>query len=216
MYYLGMDWGHGDKSKSVFTVSIFANGKLTPIFVKKFIPADGGRDYELKYVQSFMRKYPNSVLGVDYGDGYLEDGKLIEEFGAQRVYIIMHNDSMGAIIKFDINGNHYVTNRTMIMTKHFATVNNNEFPFIGQWEGMWDDIFSDYIAVTRERRRNGRVVYVHTDPDDAMQSNLYSNIAFMLRNGILKPMFSDRSSEDFYRELEVIYQNEYNYQSEYD
>lgn len=209
MYYLGLDWGHGTKSKTVFTVSAFMEGKLTPIFVKKFGPSDGGRDAELKYVQKFMRERHNSVLGVDYGDGYLEDQKLVEEFGLRRVFVIMHNDALGSLIRFKPKENYYITNRTDIMSKYFGEVKGGEIAFIGVWDGMWDVVAVDYIAVSRERRSTGRHFYTHIDPDDAVHSNLYSAIAFWIKNGTIKPSLSEG---DGYLESELVYANEYNYE----
>ena len=83
-----------------------------------------------------------------------------------------------------------------------------DIAFIGSWDKMWDEPAADYIAITRERRRTGRVVYVHTDPDDCFHSNLYSRIAFWVKNGLIQPSLSEK---DEYLESELIYGNEYNY-----
>ena len=139
-YYLGLDWGHGEKSKTVFTVSVFMEGKLTKIFVKKFGPKDGGRKSELDYVRNFMTRYPNSVLGVDYGDGYLEDQELVKEFGLSRVFVIMHNDALGSLIRYKPNEQYYITNRTDIMSKYFGDVKSGNIRIMGVWEGMWDGL----------------------------------------------------------------------------
>ena len=223
MFYIGNDWGSGGKSKTVTTIKAVIDNKLTPIFYKRYSSADEGhdtstgekltgRELELYNIQKFMRIHPNSVLGVDYGDGYLEDQKLVKEFGLHRVFVIYHSDGLGALIKFDKATSKYVTNRTDIMSKYIREVESSyENPgsatlsFRGTWN-MYSEMARDFIAVSREyRKSSGRIIYVHTDPDDSFHSAMYAYIAFLLKNQIVTPLLS--SSEDEKTFLEQVIQN---------
>ena len=71
---------------------------------------------------------------------------------------------------------------------------------------MYSEMARDFIAVSREyRKSSGRIIYVHTDPDDSFHSAMYAYIAFLLKNQIVTPLLS--SSEDEKTFLEQVIQN---------
>ena len=161
-----------------------------------------------------MRQHPNSVLGVVYGDGYLEDQTLVKEFGLSRVFVIYHSDGLGALIKFDRATSKYVTNRTDVMSKYIREIKlSYENPgsatlgFIGNYD-MYRPMAEDFIAVSREyRKSSGRIVYVHTDPDDSFHSAMYAYLAFCLSNGLITPLLSSNDDAKTFLEQVISQKN---------
>lgn len=192
--YAGLDWGTGGLSKTTLTIWVMTEGRFVPIFMKKFLGGEAEGSYPTDFVTRLMSENPNMKIGLDYGAGFFENGRIMEAFGHDRVKVYYHSGSQKKILQFSHATKFFTTNRTEVMTKFFTEIKNRGVMFYGNYD-MYMDFIPDFLAINLEYNTALRkYMYTHSpsNPDDTVHSSLYAYLTCKMDLGEIEPVFVSR------------------------
>jgi hypothetical protein len=181
--FAGLDWAMqatNDETASYTIFGVFAlvNGQLKLIFAHKFVGAGANDpDHVLKRVRGWMHQFDIKRLGADYGVGYKEDLRLLEEFGIRRVAIFQYKGSMAkSNSTYDRSSLKWIVPKTRTLDQLCNDIHQVKF-VLPRYENV-RTFTDDWLRLSIEEKPDGRYhSYTRIGPDDFVHVANYANMA---------------------------------------
>jgi hypothetical protein len=192
--FMGVDWGTGDVSYTVVTISAYhpQTEKYTLLYVKKFFGEEAEPINELTIIKGLIGRHRVNAVGCDWGFGHYQNSDLMKTFGPRRVVQYQYAGNMGHVIKWDDGLKRYILNRTVAMSAVFNAIKRKEFRFPNR-DQFLEEFGSDFLNIFSEYNEKTRtIMYNHPPdkPDDVFHSFLMGFMVSMImrpRPDILNP-----------------------------
>jgi hypothetical protein len=180
--YAGIDWGGGNTGFTILTIGYFDTiaNKFKIIFAKRYIGREAEPENLVFSITKTLMDFHVSFVGADFGFGFDLNSRMRGLLPKHVVYVTYRHSIIKKALAWDDQGNTYVTNRTEVMTDLFNAIKSKKVePY--QWS-EFEDIGKDYCNINSEYSdRLRQMRYIHTQPDDAFHSLLYSRLTWMKR-----------------------------------
>lgn len=191
--FAGIDWGTGEHSYTVLTLSTYINRKFRAFYMHRFIGEETEPDRQMDLIIELLRYFNVALIGTDYGGGFYPNDKLVRVFGPQKVWKYQYASNPKVPYKWNPQLKRYILHRTEVMSQIFNAIKRRrecEFP---KWEEFETPYAQDMLNIFSETNKQIRMIqYKHAvdKPDDAFHSFLYSWLVSMLvyqRPDIIRP-----------------------------
>lgn len=176
--FAGVDWGYGIKSATVLTIGQFdpANPKeFRYVFMKRYFKKDADPNSCIPDILSLMAQFRVMRCHADFGSGLGLNSQIEDARGEDFITTNYWSSSIGGKkIKFDLDLNRYVLNRSVHITRFFQAIKRRQLKCAFRWADF-RPFAQDIMHVFREERRNGDPYYDHKpdEPDDSMHAMIY-------------------------------------------
>lgn len=183
--FLGVDWGNGTLSLKAargeqptgFTVAALGrydwDGKFQLLGLKKFTGQESDPLFQVSWIQQTAQRLGVAAVGVDFGNGFMQNAQLKQMFGTDRLIEWQASDSLRVNARWVPEANRMQYNRSEVMTDRLVEIKNQKVKFF-----CFEDFreFSpDFLTICIDMRDNNRTIfYNHTLPDDAFHAYLYA------------------------------------------
>ena len=191
--FAGIDWGTGEHSYTVLTLSTYINRKFRAFYMHRFIGEETEPDRQMDLIIELLRYFNVALIGTDYGGGFYPNDKLVRVFGPQKVWKYQYASNPKVPYKWNPQLKRYILHRTEVMSQIFNAIKRRrecEFP---KWEEFETPYAQDMLNIFSETNKQIRMIqYKHAvdKPDDSFHSFLYSWLVSMLiyqRPDIIRP-----------------------------
>lgn len=195
--YMGIDWGYGQGSYTVVTLSTYVDNKFTVIYMHRFTGEDVEPDPQIKKIFEIVDYFNVRMIGCDWGAGFVQYDQLLRRYGKHRVRRYMHVGRQAAKIVWDGKRTTYKMVRTDVMNDVFNAIKRKQICF-PHWDDFADPFAQDMLNIYSEYNHKLHMTkYDHSPghPDDSFHSVMYSLIVSMLiqpRPDIMAPNREDK------------------------
>ena len=208
--FAGLDWALNSTettpSFTIFAIFALINNKLKLIFAHRFTGlGSGDPDFVLESIGKWMTQFDVTVLGADYGVGFLENQRLRENFPGRVITFHYKGSTDGSITTtYDPNGPKFMLPRTPSLEETFKLIKLRGFIF-----PVWADVqpyVSDLLHVhteyndvrrTVKYRRSGRDDFLHVMNYAHMAKRMYTNGEIGYQELV---QYDDAYTEDLYEQ----------------
>ncbi len=192
--FMGIDWGRGEKSYTVVVIGARnKEGKFQILYTKKYDKGDElDPEYQLKDIIRMMTAYKIAYCVADYGDGFAQNKKLKNIFGARfDMCYYSHNQRKKRVYNSDKMT--WIVNRTESLHEYVTEVQKYNVVWPGKARDRIQHMFDHHLAVQTEYRsskpksdagniavlRSEEMMYTHpiASPDDAFHASHYCYMA---------------------------------------
>lgn len=191
--FFGIDWGTGENSYTVLTVSAYLGGKFRVIHMHRFEAEETDPDVQIEIIKDYVRHFKPTLIGVDYGGGFDRNKRLVKLYGRRRIVEYQYVPT-NKKIRFDKHLNRFMVNRTEVMMDVFEAIKSEkrvfEFPPFEQFKTPFA---MDMVSNFSEYNESRHMTVLNKQPgltDDALHSLIYCFLASMVvhpRPDILTP-----------------------------
>lgn len=191
--FAGIDWGSGEHSYTVLTLSTYVGRKFRAFYMHRFVGEDVEPDRQMDRIIETLRYFNVALIGADYGGGHYPNDRLTRVFGPSKVWKYQYSANPKAAYKWNPLLGRYMLHRTEVMSQVFNAIKRQrevEFPC---WEEFEKPHGQDMLNIYSEQNKMLRMnQYKHAvdKPDDSFHSFLYSWLVSMLmirRPDIIRP-----------------------------
>lgn len=184
--YLGIDWGTGEAdSYTCLVVGGYLKGSriFQILFTYRFEGQETEYHIYMEKIQELIDVFNLRHIGVDYGNGEIQNNHLLREYGLERVHRyqyggrqrsgkIVHNEAMGR----------YMLGRSEIITDVISAMKHHQVLLPNKQDLIQADLLSDFCAQRAVYNRTTQ--YMKFDrvagrPDDAFHATIYCLLASM-------------------------------------
>jgi hypothetical protein len=192
--WAGIDWGTGDaNSYTLLTLSTYWNGRWTVFYAKRYMGPESEPDPMIRSVAMYIGKYRVKLAGTDFGGGWVQNDRLVRQFGRARIAEYQYSGNKGTMCQWDEKETRWKGNRTAMLSAVFNTIKREQvwFPC---WSVFEDPFARDMLSVFAEYNEKIRMTqYDHTlgTSDDSLHSvvlNLFASMLHHPRPDILAPV----------------------------
>jgi hypothetical protein len=182
-FYMGIDWGTSEESKSKTVVSIgyFPKPEVFQyVYVKKFGEREKDPEHQMKEILKLIGLFKCKLVGVDYGFGHVQNKTLMNKLGPERVVIVYYAQNQKRNVIWNNRAHMFTVNKPRLMGNLFNSVKIGTTRFF-RWSDMlkqdvppdWLNIYIEYD----ERNRSMRYDHKFGFPDDAFHASFYCRFA---------------------------------------
>ncbi len=176
--FAGVDWGYGLKSATILVIGQFDpndTSKFRYLFMKRYSGRDADPKICLPDILYLMQRFRVHRCHADFGAGFGLNSQIVDARGEEFLTTNYWSSSIkGKRVKFNVDMNAYVLNRSMHMSRFFQAIKRQQMSCHFSWEDF--RIFArDVLHIFREERKNGDMYYDHKpdEPDDAAHAMIY-------------------------------------------
>jgi hypothetical protein len=189
----GIDWGTGENSYTVLTLSTYMGSKFVVFYVHRFTGPEVEPVPQLEKISEIIQRFNVRIVGTDYGGGYDRNDTLLRRFGPKRIVRYQYVGFRGKVCEWDPKQHRYKGNRTEMLSIVFNSIKRGlyVFPYWRVFQAPYAqdllNIFSEYSDTQRA------TTYDHAKgtTDDTMHSlvlNLFASIIVHPRPDLLLPL----------------------------
>lgn len=182
--YAGIDWGADGSSYTVLTLACYVGSKFRIFWIGRFEGEDtNDPDKQVAKIISICRAFNVSVIGSDYGAGYVQNNTLTREFG-KRLQKFQYVARLKRKVLYENRIQRFVVHRSEVMSDIFAAIKRRnvfEFPRYEEFQVPYaQDILNIYSEYNEKQRM---IVYGHRPdrPDDSFHSIIFCFLGSMIR-----------------------------------
>jgi hypothetical protein len=182
--YAGIDWGADGSSYTVLTLACYVGSKFRIFWIGRFEGEDTNNpDAQVAKIVSICRAFNVSVIGSDYGAGYVQNNTLTREFG-KRLQKFQYVARLKRKVHYENRIQRFVVHRSEVMSDIFAAIKRRnvfEFPRYEEFQVPYaQDILNIYSEYNEKQRM---IVYGHRPdrPDDSFHSIVFCFLGSMIR-----------------------------------
>lgn len=184
--YLGVDWGTGEKSYTIVTISSRnANGKFQLLYTRRYaIGEELDPEYQMNDICRLMSTYKVVFAVVDWGFGYDRYKKLQKIFGVKRVVACYYSFNLKEKMRYDAHNARWIVNRSEVMQEYVNEVKDQRILWPGASKNEFPWLYEHHLCEQCEYRvtQSGRsedLMFTHPEgqPDDGLHSSVYCLLA---------------------------------------
>jgi hypothetical protein len=181
-FFFGIDWGSGDRSYTVLTISTYVNNRFRVVYAHRFVGEEADPEVQTQKIIDLGREFHVALIGADYGYGFGLNQRLVRAFGAQKVHTFQHMARINRRVFWDAKMLRWKIHRTEVMSAIFEAIKKGkaEFP---RWEEFRQPFAEDFTNIYSEYNERLRMImYDHKagSPDDSFHSFMFGWLASMI------------------------------------
>ena len=191
--FCGIDWSvTNDVSLTVLTIGEFAPypSKYKVHFAKAYDQSMSDPRAQTEDIIRICKEYGVSCIGADWGAGSVQNIRLAEVFGTERVIQFFHTGNQQERIKLNRKRWVYTLNRTFVMADLFLDIIKKKIEFF-RWEEFQKPFGQHILNIHTDVRKNNQKETMYYDhridrPDDFFHALLFGKLAaeIFYRGGI--------------------------------
>jgi hypothetical protein len=179
--FMGIDWGGGSEtSKTVVCIAAYIKDntdgkeKFTAFYWKRYDGADSDPNEQVESIIALAQKWRVRMIGTDYGGGFLQNSKLKNVFGMNRVHTFQYANPKQKVMyqgKLDRN----IVHRSEVMSDVFGAIKFKRFFKFPKWKEFQEPFGNDFLAIGSELNSRGSIIF-NKNPslsDDSFHALLY-------------------------------------------
>ena len=178
--FMGVDWGSGGRSKTVFVIGAFLGGRVFQVLhAHIFKPSEHpDQDAILDEICRAALHWNVSAVGVDFGYGVMENLRLRPRLGDDVVWQFQNVNQQRADIMWNEKAGRFQHAVTQTLSQLFMGVKDGKFifPYWAKWKP-----FADHMLAARKEYNwsTGYVSFVKSqeNPDDILHALNYAWMA---------------------------------------
>lgn len=195
--FAGIDWGSGEHSYTVLTLSTYVGRKFRAFYMNRFVGEYTEPERQMNAIIELLKYFNVAFIGADYGGGFYPNDRLVREFGPNKVWKYQYASNPKQPYKWNPQLKRFLIHRTEVMSQIFNAIKRKrecEFP---RWSEFEKPYAQDFLNIYSEPNEQVRLIqYKHAvdKPDDSFHSFLYSWLVSMLtiqRPDIIRPNRED-------------------------
>jgi len=190
--FFGIDWGTGENSFTVLTVSAYLGNKFRVVHMHRFEGEETDPDIQMAIIQDYVRHFKPTVIGTDYGGGFDRNKKLVKWYGRKRIIEYQYVPT-NKKIRYDKGLSRFMVNRTEVMMDVFAAIKRCDVFEFPPFEEFKNPFGMDMVSNFSEYNESRHMTVLNKQPgvtDDGLHSLIYCFLASMVvhpRPDILTP-----------------------------
>jgi len=200
--FAGIDWGYGLKSATVLAIGQFSPS--TPntfdyVFMKKYDKRDADPKVCIPDMLRLMKDFRVHKCHADWGAGFGLNSQIRDAMGeAFLTANYWHSGSRGKQVKFNVDMNAYVMNRSAHLARFFQALKKRQMAMKMAWP-EFAPFAADILHVFREERKDGTMYFDHRpdEPDDALHAMCYAWLIASLHKYGLDNIETTKGQEAF-------------------
>ena len=192
--FMGIDWGRGEKSYTIVVIGAYnKDGEFQILYTKKYDKGDDlDPENQVRDIANLMRIFKIAYCIADYGDGFAQNMKLKNLFGA-KFDMCYYSHNQRKLRVYNREKITWVVNRTQSLFEYVTKVQQCRVVWPGGDRDKIQHLFDHHLAVqteyrsTRSKSKSGNVavmrseemMYTHpiASPDDAFHASHYCFLA---------------------------------------
>jgi len=175
--YMGVDWGTSESGNSFTYVVIggyFGGDHFRVVYFHRFEGTEAEPERQLAILEQLVHQFNVSLIGTDYGGGFVQNDKLVRWFGPQRVFKYQYGD-LSEKLRWDGKLGRFLVRKHEVMSDIFEAIKRRVFLF-PRWEEMDGYLAQEMLNIHSEYNESrGITEFSHSpkSPDDGYHALVY-------------------------------------------
>jgi hypothetical protein len=181
-YFFGIDWGSGDNSYTILTVSTYVNNRFRVVYAHRFSGEEADPHVQVNRIIDLGRAFNVALIGADYGFGFGMNHHLVRAFGANKVHTFQHMARINKRVVLDTKLLRWKIHRTEVMSAIFEAIKKGkaEFPRWDEWRKPFAEDMTNIYAEYNEKLRMVQYDHKAGSPDDTFHAFMFGWLASMI------------------------------------